>query len=148
MKQQYSNWTKCLAPETETLNSTGPSKAHTHFSIRAYAHSTRHLTWSWRQFETCLFDTKCTRSMNLHCFQMAPALPGISDPAAVTSASGASTQALDPTDAGLACWRRPWPHTWQERAPVPNSPGAFFRNSQFKTVGVHTVKLSPLPLPT
>ena len=99
--------------------------AHTHFSIRAYAHSTLHLTWSWRQFKTCLFVTPnvpgqwiCTA---FRCHQLCQ---GISDPAAVTSASGASTLSPGPPPPRLRTsrwWRGCDPHTRRERALVSNS---------------------------
>ena len=83
---------------------TGTSKAHTHFSIRTYAHSTLHLTWPWRQFKTCFFVTPKVRGQ-LICtvFRYHQLSPGISDPAAVTSAAGPSTLSPGPPppDSGL-----------------------------------------------
>lgn len=127
---------------------TGPSKAHTHFSIRAYAHSTRHLTWSWRQFETCLFDTKCTRSMNLYCFQMAPALPGYQWPCSChISLRGFDLEPWTLTDAGLRVGG----------VPVTPTPGGSARwspthlrrissgNSNLRRSVLTPSKLSPLP---
>lgn len=55
---------------------TGTSKAHTHFSIRTYAHSTLHLTWSWRQFNTCFFVTPNVWGQSIYtvfrCHQLSP----------------------------------------------------------------------------
>lgn len=127
MKQQYSNWTKCLAPETETLNLLDHQK-RTHILVLEHMH-TAHAIWLDPEGSSKPASlTPNVRGQWIYtAFRWHQLCPGISDPAAVTSASGASTLSPGPPQTpafALAAW--PWPpHPAGARAGPQLTSGAF-----------------------
>lgn len=147
MKQQYSNWTKCLAPETETLNLLDHQK-RTHILVLEHMH-TAHAIWLDPEGSSKPASlTPNVLGQWIYSFQMAPALPGYQWPCSChIGLRGFDLEPWTPTDAGLCVGGvavTPTPGRSARRSPTHlrclSSGNSNLRRSVFTPS-----KLSPLP---